>query len=153
MIVWRLFVHDFQYSRRSYWLWNEPKGAFHLSELTGQTIPVVMRILLLIKTFQLDPSNPKYYARRRWEKPISFVKMLLRPWSGRPVLTFGKRPKFLEIRVGIYCLCYSSLFVRSTVVPFWKHSLLNLQPASMRRYATCASPIRHFVCSLNFSLA
>ena len=78
IIVWRLFVRDFQYSRRSCWLWNEPKGAFHLSELTGQTIPVVMRILLLIKTFQPDPSNPKYYARRRWffskncwEKPIS----------------------------------------------------------------------------------
>ena len=78
VIVWRLFVRDFQYSRRSCWLWNEPKGAFHLSELTGQTIPVVMRILLLIKTFQPDPSNPKYYARRRWffnkncwEKPIS----------------------------------------------------------------------------------
>ena len=28
------------------------KGAFHLSELTGQTIPVVMRISLLIKTIQ-----------------------------------------------------------------------------------------------------
>ena len=42
VIVWRLFVRDFQYSRRSCWLWNEPKGAFHLSELTGQTIPVVM---------------------------------------------------------------------------------------------------------------
>ena len=57
------------------------KGAFHLSELTGQTIPVVMRILLLIKTIQPDPSNPKYYGRRRWffntncwEKPISLLK-------------------------------------------------------------------------------
>ena len=35
------------------------KGGFHLSELTGQTFPVVMRILLLIKTVQLDQSNRK----------------------------------------------------------------------------------------------
>ena len=34
-----------------YFLVNmEPKGAFHLSELTAQTIPVIMRILPLIKT-------------------------------------------------------------------------------------------------------
>ena len=35
------------------------KGAFHLSELAGQTIPVVIRISLLIKTIQPDQSNPK----------------------------------------------------------------------------------------------
>ena len=29
---------------------NETKGAFRLSELTGQTIPVAMEISLLIKT-------------------------------------------------------------------------------------------------------
>ena len=34
-------------------------GAFHLSELTSQTIPVVMRISLLIKTLQPDQVNPK----------------------------------------------------------------------------------------------
>ena len=33
---------------------DETKGAFHLSELTGQDIPVVMRILLLIKAIQPD---------------------------------------------------------------------------------------------------
>ena len=49
--------------------------------MTGQTIPVVIRILLSIKTIQPDPSNPKYYARRRWffskncwQKPISLSK-------------------------------------------------------------------------------
>ena len=35
------------------------KGAFHLSELTGQTIPIIMRISLLIKTIQPDQSNRK----------------------------------------------------------------------------------------------
>ena len=34
-------------------------GAFHLSELTGQSIPVKMRISLLIKTVQSDQSDPK----------------------------------------------------------------------------------------------
>ena len=38
---------------------REAKGAFHLSELSGQTIPVVLRISLLIKTIQPDQSNPK----------------------------------------------------------------------------------------------
>ena len=38
---------------------RDTKGAFHLSELTGQTIPVVMGISLLIKTIQPDQSNPK----------------------------------------------------------------------------------------------
>ena len=32
------------------------KGAFHLSELTGQTIQVIMRISLLIKSIQPDLS-------------------------------------------------------------------------------------------------
>ena len=38
-------------------------GTFHLSELTGQKIPVKMTISLLIKTIQ---SNPKWHARRKW---------------------------------------------------------------------------------------
>ena len=40
------------------WPWVQKrglaKGAFHLSELTGQTNPVTKRISLLIKTIQLD---------------------------------------------------------------------------------------------------
>ena len=35
------------------------KGTFHLSQLTGQTIPVATIISLLIKTLQPDKSNPK----------------------------------------------------------------------------------------------
>ena len=41
-------------------------GAFHLSELTGQPIPIVMRTSLLIKANHPDQSNPKYNAQRRW---------------------------------------------------------------------------------------
>ena len=37
-------------------------GAFRLSELTGQPIPIVMRISLLIKTNHPDQSIPKYYT-------------------------------------------------------------------------------------------
>ena len=75
------------------------KSAFHLSELTGQTIPVGTIISLSIKTLQSDQSNPKYYARRRWffsenswQKPISFSNRLVGHWPARPVLTNGKRP-------------------------------------------------------------
>ena len=60
---------------------GDSRGAFHLSELTGQTLLVVTRISLLIKTIQPDKSNPKYYARKRWffsknsgEKRISLSK-------------------------------------------------------------------------------
>ena len=35
----------------------ESMGAFHLSELTGQTIPVAMIISLSIKTLPPDQSN------------------------------------------------------------------------------------------------
>ena len=42
------------------------QGAFHLSELTGQPIPTVMWILLLIKTNHQHQSNPKYYVQKRW---------------------------------------------------------------------------------------
>ena len=35
------------------------KDAFHLSGFSGQTIPVVLGISLLIKTVQPDQSNPK----------------------------------------------------------------------------------------------
>ena len=65
-----------------------------------------MRILLLIKTNHPDQSNPKYYAQRRWffsktswKKPILLLKCLVRPWSGRPVLTFGKRPKRMTLHI------------------------------------------------------
>ena len=65
-----------------------------------------MRILLLIKTNHPDQSNPKYYAQRRWffsktswKKPILLLKCLVRPWSGRPVLTFGKRPKIMTLYI------------------------------------------------------
>ena len=76
------------------------KGTFHLSELAGQPISIVMRILLLIKTNHLDQSNPKHYVQRRWffsktswKKPISLPNYLVCIRSSRPVLTFGKRPK------------------------------------------------------------
>ena len=100
---WTLLT-KFSFSHEKFDVWPRPqahtKGAFHLSELTGQTLLVVTRISLLIKTIQPDQSNPKYYARKRWffnknswEKSISLSKSQLQRWSGRPVLTNGKRPK------------------------------------------------------------
>ena len=74
------------------------QGAFHLSELTGQLIPIVMGISLLINNNHPDQSNPTHYAQRRWffsksswKRPVSFPKCLVWPWSGRPVLTYGNR--------------------------------------------------------------
>ena len=78
------------------------QGAFHLSELTGQPIPIVMRISLLINNNHPDQSNPTHYAQRRWffsktswKTPLSLPKCLVWPWSGRPVLTYGKRRQSL----------------------------------------------------------
>ena len=82
-------------------------GTFHLSELTGQKIPVKMTISLLIKTIQ---SNPKWHARRKWgfnknswKKRFLLSKWLVRLWSGRSVLTFGKGPKGASLNVIVYC--------------------------------------------------
>ena len=62
--------------------------SFHLSELTGQPIPIVIRISLLIKTYHPDQTNPIYYAQRRWffsksswKKPVSLAKCLVWPAS------------------------------------------------------------------------
>ena len=63
-----------------------------LSELTGQAIPVVRRISLLIKTIQPDRWNPEWHTRRKSffsknsrKKPISFIKLtglsMVRPAS------------------------------------------------------------------------
>ena len=59
-VLWAIFL---LYS--SAWL-SSAKGAFHLSELTCQTSPLVMRTSLLIKTIQPDQSNLKQSPRRRW---------------------------------------------------------------------------------------
>ena len=60
------------------------KGGFDVSELTGQTIPVVIRISLLIKTIRPDQSSLNsmhegdgFSAKTLWKKPISFAY-----WSG-----------------------------------------------------------------------
>ena len=54
----------------------------HLSELTGPTIPIVMRNSLLIKTIQPDQSDPKvvckkemFSSAKRLEKAYFSVKM------------------------------------------------------------------------------
>ena len=85
---------------------TKSKGAFHLSELTGQPVPLVMRISLLIKlTIHIsqilnimhkgDKIN-KIQKKNKGDgfsaKPFSLLKCLVLPWSDQLVLTFGKRP-------------------------------------------------------------
>ena len=80
------------------------KGAFHLSELTGQTIPVAMIISLLIKTLRPDLrrsvkswiacAKEMVFSKDSWKKPISFSNWPVGQWFGPPVLTNGKRPKW-----------------------------------------------------------
>ena len=72
----------------------------NLSEMTGQLIPIIMRILVLIKTNDPDQSNAKHYTQRKWffsktsrKMPITFKKCLVQPWSSRPVLTFESAPR------------------------------------------------------------
>ena len=66
-------------------------GAYDLSKLTGQPIPIVMRILTLIKSIHPHQSNPKYYTQRRWFfRKTSWKNPISLPWSaGWPVQTFG----------------------------------------------------------------
>ena len=67
----------------------------NLSEMTGQPIPIIKRILVLIKTNNPDQSNAKHCTQRKWffsktswKMPIIFKKCLVQPWSSWPVLTF-----------------------------------------------------------------
>ena len=82
-------------------------GTFHLSKLTGQKIPVIMIISLVIRTIHRDP---KWHARRNGvstktlgKKRFLLSKWLVRLWSGRSVLTFGKGPKGASLNVIVYC--------------------------------------------------
>ena len=85
--LWRIWVHALL-------SW----GAFHLSELTGQTISVITRISLLV-TIQSDQSDPKSHAWRKWcfnktlgKKHFWLSKWLVQLWYSQPVLTFGRCP-------------------------------------------------------------
>ena len=67
---------------------------------TGQTIPVIMRISLFIKAVQPGRSilnsmheGDGVSTKTRGKKHFSLSKWLVRLWSSRSVLTFGKRPK------------------------------------------------------------
>ena len=94
-INWKLENLSLPLKRLRYTVFNlwvrDSKGAFHLSDLTGQTIPTLMRISLLIKTIQPDESNPKIvctkemvFQQNSWKKPIS--------------LSFGKPPKLFRLK-------------------------------------------------------
>ena len=80
-------------------------GAFHLSELTGQTFPVAMIFSLSIKTLQPDQSNPKQYAQgKRFFSTNSWKAyfMFKTDWSGHgpasPVLTNVKRANGFPVK-------------------------------------------------------
>ena len=81
--------HNFEISLGVFMPNITTKSCYYLYELTGQTIPVIMRFSLLIKTIQPDLSNPKSHARRRWlfnktswkKHFSSFSKWMVRPAS------------------------------------------------------------------------
>ena len=60
----------------------ETEGTFHLSELTGQAIPVVMKVSFLMKTIQPDQSNPieDGFSKKPFGK--SRFHLLTTDWSG-----------------------------------------------------------------------
>ena len=71
-------------------------GAFHVSELAGQTIPVVMRILLLTKlSSQISQIlNSMHKGGGFLANTVGKSQFhLLTDWSGRTVLKDGKRPE------------------------------------------------------------
>ena len=61
-----MVLHKLQSALRWKLLGLAQNVSINLSELTGQPIPIVMRISFLIKTNHPDLSNPKYYAQRGW---------------------------------------------------------------------------------------
>ena len=79
-------------------------SAFYLSEPTSQNIPIIMRILLLIKTVQPDQWVKSWivciketvFSKHSLKKPISFSNWLVRSWFSHPVPTSGNRPLLLS---------------------------------------------------------
>ena len=92
----------------------DTKGTFHLPELTGQSIPAIMEISLLIKTIQPDQTNPTEIVCTKWMHGLSAKTLrksqfhLLMDWSGQPILTDGKHP---EKYCKIICLSFSFLLL------------------------------------------
>ena len=97
----------------------ESKGALHLSELTGQTIPIAMVISLLIKTLQPDQSNPKQYARRRTfqqkrlEKAYFTFKL-----TGPAKVQLASSDKWNGAKFYVMSLCRPLCYVDTSLI-FW----------------------------------
>ena len=83
------------------------KGAFHLSELEGQTGQSINRMRHFEWNVLQTQSFRKWYAlvRRTMLKPILQIGTfrLRTDWSRRPVLTDGKRPQRLTF---LFCSLY-----------------------------------------------
>ena len=76
--------------------WEITKGAFHLSELTGQTIPIAMRISLLIKLFsQISQMLNKFNSRSSGHcRDLKLVSSLPRVRNSESLFQ-AKRLKFI----------------------------------------------------------
>ena len=55
------------------------------------------------------------FQQKLLEKAYCFVKMtgpaMVRSWSGRPVLTFGKRPYILYVLPAFFCVAFLKIAV------------------------------------------
>ena len=72
--------------------------------MTGQPIPIIMRILVLIKTNDPDQSKAKHYtqwkwffSKTSWKMPIVFKKCLVQPWSSHSSSDFQKCPRMTRV--------------------------------------------------------
>ena len=75
-----------------------PKGAFHLSELTGQAIPVVMKISLLIRAIQISQMLNSMHEGNHFSSKTRFHFQMTGPAMVRPAsFDIWKAPSFTSI--------------------------------------------------------
>ena len=61
-----------------------------------------------------------FFSKASWKKPFSLPKCLVQPWSGRPVLTFGKHPCFTGlVKVLTFCWLFSAVLSVSGYKYMW----------------------------------
>ena len=138
---WRGFIRmiipeDLSTTYPTVWIsLNQTQGFFHLSEMVSQTIPIIMRILLLIKTVWPGQSNPGQYAWGWWDfqwkllkTPISFSKWQVWPvssdfWKLPLVIHFrSEKVNLLFIVITLTVLCKSPA-TKMIVLRLWSVSL------------------------------
>ena len=105
------------------------KGAFHLSELAGRTSRIANEIDFFHRVLLKKHLLRAYYLGSDWFRQIVLIKseiVMRREWSGRSVLTNGKRPKFVNAQKLTHIALYGTINLTLLSARPLQHSVLSV---------------------------